>query len=49
MSDIVKIKEVNGTDIFFDRFEQRFFYWDNLKRKTSLNLDNLIRKLKSKK
>lgn len=45
MSDIVKIREENGVDIFFDKVAQRFFYWDNGRQKTSVHLQNLINRL----
>lgn len=43
--NIYKVKEVNGTDIFFDRYYHRFFYWDNGKRKTSISLPKLEQRL----
>jgi hypothetical protein len=46
--DVVKVKEVAGTDIFFDTYTHKFMYWDNGKPRTSIHLDNLIKRLTKK-
>ncbi len=43
--NIRKVSEVNGTDIFFDSFRNRFFYWDNGKMKTSVSLSKIQNRL----
>jgi len=46
--DVRKVKEVNGVDIYFDLVTNRFFYWENGKKRTSVSISNLINKLSKK-
>lgn len=43
--DAKKVKEVNGVDIFFDFYTHKFYYWDNAKKHTSVDINKLINKL----
>lgn len=44
--NIHKVNEINGTDIFFDTYNHRYFYWENGKQKTSVYLSKLVNRLK---
>lgn len=40
-----KVAEINGTDIFFDSYNHRFYYWDNGNKRTSVSLPKLVQRL----
>lgn len=46
--DAKKVKEVNGVDIFFDFYTHKFYYWENAKKHTSVDINKLINKLLNK-
>lgn len=43
--DIIEVKVINGTSIFWDRLYHYFYYWDNGRKRTSRNLNVLVSKL----
>lgn len=43
--DIIEVKVINGTSIFWDRLYNTFYYWDNGRKVKSVNINVLINKL----
>ena len=43
--DIIEVKRINGTSIFWDRLYHTFYYWCNGRKVKSKSLDKLINKL----
>lgn len=43
--DIIEVKIINGTSIFYDRLYHCFYYWCNGRKRTSRNLNVLVDKL----
>ena len=43
--DIIEVKVVNGTSIFWDRLYHTFYYWNNGRKVKSVNINKLINKL----
>ena len=44
--DIIEVKVINGTSIFYDRLYHTFYYWDNGRKMKNKNIEILIKKLK---
>lgn len=45
--DIIEVKIVNGTSIFYDRLYHTFYYWDNGRKKTNKDINKLVKHLNS--
>lgn len=45
--DIIEVKVVNGTSIFWDRLYHCFYYWYNGRKKTSKDINKLVKQLNS--
>lgn len=43
--DIIEVKVVNGTSIFWDRLYHTFYYWCNGRKVKSVSINKLINKL----
>lgn len=42
---IIEVKQVNGIPIFWDRLCYYFYYWDNGKKRTSKDINRLVKQL----